>query len=98
MAPVGRGSALLWLPITPSAVAAAPALTLDPSSISVKELSSRIRSSRGRASGRPALLRRDASSCGALVSMMQAANLGQLEDPAQCGALHRPGLRRIAHQ
>jgi len=50
------------------------------------------------ASGRPGLLRRDASSHGALVSMMQSTNLGQLDDPAQCGTLHRPGLRRIAHQ
>ena len=91
----------LWLPITPSAVAAAPAITVDPFvdfRDGVVLLAPAVRV-RGRASGRPAPLQRDTSSCGgALVSMMQPANLRQLDDPAQLGTLHPPGLRRVAHQ
>ncbi len=34
----------------------------------------------------------------ALVSMMQPADLGQFDHPAEFGPLHQPGFRRIALQ
>jgi len=39
-----------------------------------------------------------ASGRGALVSMMQPADLRQLNHPAEFGPVRRPGFRRIAHQ
>jgi len=52
---------------------------------------------RGRV-GLRALLRPEPSSCCSLVSMMQPANFGQLEDSALLRQLRRSRLRRIACQ
>src|SRR6266702_7923880 len=44
------------------------------------------------------LLHHGASSGGALVSMMQPADLGKLDHTAEFRSLCRPGFRRVAHQ
>ncbi len=35
---------------------------------------------------------------GALISMMQPADLGKLDHPAEFGSVRQPGFRRVTHQ